>query len=79
VATGFPNSLGIKDVSSPDWGDFHRPTTTTAVPMFWACGVTSQAAIIRSRPPIAITHTPGHMFITDWPIERVQGLAEIEY
>ena len=35
------------------------------VPVFWACGVTPQAAVMESRPPFAITHAPGHMLITD--------------
>ena len=34
-------------------------------PVFWACGVTPQNAVMQSKPPIAITHSPGHMFITD--------------
>ena len=33
--------------------------------MFWPCGVTPQAAIENAKPPIVITHAPGHMFITD--------------
>ena len=33
--------------------------------MFWACGVTPQAAAMASKPPLMITHAPGHMFITD--------------
>ena len=37
------------------------------VPVFWACGVTPQAALMASRPPFAITHAPGHMFVTDVP------------
>ena len=37
------------------------------VPVFWACGVTPQAALAYARPPFAITHAPGHMFITDVP------------
>jgi len=37
------------------------------VPVFWACGVTPQAALMASRPPFAITHAPGYMFITDVP------------
>jgi uncharacterized protein YcsI (UPF0317 family) len=37
------------------------------VPVFWACGVTPQAALMESRPPFAITHAPGHMFVTDVP------------
>ena len=33
--------------------------------IFWACGVTPQNAIIEARIPFCITHTPGHMLITD--------------
>ena len=33
----------------------------------WACGVTPQAAVMASKPTFAITHAPGHMFITDVP------------
>ena len=35
------------------------------VPVFWACGVTPQMAIENAKPPLAITHSPGHMFVTD--------------
>jgi uncharacterized protein YcsI (UPF0317 family) len=35
------------------------------VPVFWACGVTPQVAIMASRVPYAITHAPGHMLLTD--------------
>lgn len=37
------------------------------IPVFWACGVTPQAAVMASRPPFAVTHAPGYMFITDIP------------
>ena len=37
------------------------------VPVFWACGVTPQAVALASKPPFMITHSPGHMFITDLP------------
>jgi uncharacterized protein YcsI (UPF0317 family) len=43
--------------------------TTGDVPVFWACGVTPQAALMASAPPFAITHAPGHMLITDVPDE----------
>jgi uncharacterized protein YcsI (UPF0317 family) len=33
--------------------------------VFWACGVTPQAALVAAKLPFAITHAPGHMFITD--------------
>ena len=35
------------------------------LPVFWACGVTPQAAIAAAKPPFAITHAPGHMLVTD--------------
>jgi len=36
------------------------------IPIFWACGVTPQVVVMETRPPLAITHKPGHMFVTDW-------------
>jgi uncharacterized protein YcsI (UPF0317 family) len=36
------------------------------LPVFWACGVTPQAAIAAVRPPFAITHAPGCMLVTDF-------------
>jgi uncharacterized protein YcsI (UPF0317 family) len=35
------------------------------IPVFWACGVTPQAAVMASRPDYAIGHAPGHMALTD--------------
>ena len=29
--------------------------------------MTPQAAVMASRPPFAVTHAPGYMFITDIP------------
>jgi uncharacterized protein YcsI (UPF0317 family) len=69
VHIGDPAALGIADLAKPDFGD---PVEIRAgeVPVFWACGVTPQAAIMASRPPFAITHAPGYMFITDVPDAR---------
>ncbi len=64
VHVGRPEALGIADLSRPDYGD-PVETEDGDVPVFWACGVTPQAALMASRPPFAITHAPGHMFITD--------------
>ncbi|KQS66031.1 putative hydro-lyase [Modestobacter sp. Leaf380] len=66
VHVGDPASLGIADLAAPDFGDpvvLHEGD----VPVFWACGVTPQAALMASRPPFALTHAPGHMFVTDVP------------
>jgi len=38
---------------------------STRPAVFWACGVTSQAVAMKSRPPLMITHSPGYMFVTD--------------
>ena len=61
---GDPTAIGIEDIMQPDFGD---PTEIRdgEVPVFWACGVTPQAAAMASRPPMMITHSPGYMFITD--------------
>jgi uncharacterized protein YcsI (UPF0317 family) len=64
VHCGEPSVLGIEDLSCPDFGD---PVVAEPddIPVFWACGVTPQAAVMASRPPFAITHAPGRMFLTD--------------
>ena len=64
VHLGHPHSIGIKDITKPDYGD-PVPVEADEIPVFWACGVTPQAAVMQSRPPLAIGHAPGHMLITD--------------
>ena len=68
VHVGDPAELGIADLYAPDFGD---PVNIHdgEVAMFWACGVTPQLAIANAAPEIAITHEPGHMFITDLPAD----------
>jgi uncharacterized protein YcsI (UPF0317 family) len=64
VHLGDPEAIGIADLAAPDYGD---PVSVRAgeVPVFWACGVTPQAAAAAARPELMITHAPGHMFVTD--------------
>jgi len=59
-----PAAIGIADLTRPDYGD-PVPIHPGELPVFWACGVTPQAALLSSRPPLAITHQPGGMFVTD--------------
>ena len=66
VHVGAPDTLGVADLGAPDFGD-PVEFADGDVPVFWACGVTPQAALMASRPPFAITHAPGHMFVTDVP------------
>jgi uncharacterized protein YcsI (UPF0317 family) len=64
VHLGDPGLIGIADLARPDYGD----AVTVAddeLPVFWACGVTPQVALEAARPPLAITHSPGCMLVTD--------------
>ena len=65
IHIGDPIEIGITNISNPDWGDSPREKNGNEEYIFWACGVTPQNAIIEARIPFCITHTPGHMLITD--------------
>ena len=64
VQIGHPEAIGVADVMKPDYGD-PVEIREGEIPVFWPCGVTPQAAVENAKPPIVITHAPGHMFITD--------------
>src|SRR4029077_649890 len=64
VHLGLPDSIGIADITKPDYGD-PVPVAADEIPVFWACGVTPQAVIANARLPFAITHAPGLMLVTD--------------
>lgn len=64
VHIGLPEQLGIRDLLKPDFGEM-VPVESDELPVFWACGVTPQAAIMAAKPPLVITHSPGCMFVTD--------------
>lgn len=64
VHWGDPRAIGIDDLAAPDYGDAVE-VRADEIPVFWACGVTPQAAIEAARPNLCITHAPGHMLVTD--------------
>lgn len=64
IHIGDPSVIGIGDLQTPDYGE-PIAVLQDEVPVFWACGVTPQAVAAASKPPLMITHAPGHMFITD--------------
>jgi uncharacterized protein YcsI (UPF0317 family) len=72
VHFGDPTAIGIRTLDEPDFGEMVdvRPGE---VPVFWACGVTPQAALARAKPPLAITHKPGHMFLSDLRDADLEG------
>jgi uncharacterized protein YcsI (UPF0317 family) len=73
IHVGDPAGIGIEDITRPHWGDA-QPIGPDDVPVFWACGVTPQAVALASKPPFMITHSPGHMFITDLPNSTLAAL-----
>lgn len=64
VHFGDPSLIGVSDIAKPDYGE-SVPVREGEIPVFWACGVTPQVALMDAKPPIAITHSPGYMLITD--------------
>lgn len=64
IHIGDPSIIGIKDINKPDFGDAVT-INNNEVPVFWPCGVTPQAVVMNVKPKIVITHSPGHMLITD--------------
>ena len=70
VHLGNPKLIGIDDLDDVETG---LPVKMLAdeIPLFWACGVTPQSAIMQARPTLAITHAPGHMLVTDLSNSRL--------
>ncbi len=62
--------IGIQDIEKPSFGEC-KPLGEDELPVFWACGVTPQIVVQQARPPIMITHAPGHMLLADWRDEQL--------
>jgi len=75
VHIGLPEEIGITDLQNPDFGDA-VPVSSGELPVFWACGVTPQAALMAAKPAFAITHSPGCMFVTDLKDDSLRRIAQ---
>lgn len=64
IQIGDPAKIGISDLAHPDYGDAVT-IKPGEVPVFWPCGVTPQNVIMQTKPDFVITHSPGHMLVTD--------------
>ena len=64
VHFGNPKMIGIDDIMQP-YSGVSPVMHENEEPVFWACGVTPQVIVEHAKPPICITHKPGHMLITD--------------
>jgi len=74
VHHGDPAAIGIGELGRPDFGDAVEMEPGD-VPVFWACGVTPQVALRNARLPLAITHRPGSMLVTDLPLDQAPDRA----
>lgn len=72
IQIGDPTAIGVGDLTQPDYGDAVS-IHPGEIPVFWACGVTPMEAIRHARPETAITHDPGHMFVTDLRDQDLRG------
>ncbi|XP_033628201.1 D-glutamate cyclase, mitochondrial-like [Asterias rubens] len=68
IHIGDPALIGISDITKPEFCDplnFQEGD----VPVFWACGITGTEAILSLKCPIAFSHYPGSMYISDAPTD----------
>lgn len=64
VHVGNPAEIGIMDIERPDYGEFVEIREGES-PVFWACGVTPQNVMQQAKLPLAVSHAPGYMFVSD--------------
>lgn len=76
IHLGDPSQIGISNINRPDYGEsvIIHPDE---IPVFWACGVTPQAVAVASNIPFLITHSPGHMFVSDWTDNQLEGEEKV--
>lgn len=72
IHIGNPLEIGIQDLTKPDYGEAVTIHSSES-PVFWACGVTPQAVAVNSKIPFLITHSPGHMLVTDLKDQDLEG------
>ena len=65
VHIGRPDLIGIDDLGRP-WAGDPTEMREDELPLFWACGITPQSVVLEAKPELCITHSPGHMLVTDF-------------
>jgi len=64
IHVGFPEMIGIENLDQP-WAGDATEVRADELPLFWACGITPQSVVLEAKPSLCITHSPGHMLVTD--------------
>ncbi len=74
VHLGEPRMIGIEDLRKP-WAGDATDLREGELPLFWACGITPQSVVLEAKPSLCITHSPGHMLVTDLLNASLEGQA----
>ncbi len=64
VHIGEPRMIGIEELNKP-WAGDPTEVREDELPLFWACGITPQSVVLEAKLALCITHSPGHMLVTD--------------
>ncbi|MBM3839249.1 MAG: DUF1445 domain-containing protein [Verrucomicrobia bacterium] len=70
IHIGDPDAIGA-DLKNPMLGPPVSAVPKEFVSVFWACGVTPQAAAEAAKIDLMIAHAPGHGFITDLKADQL--------
>ena len=72
IHIGYPEMIGIADINNPVQTLTQTRLMEDELPVFWACGVTSQLAVEQAKIPLCITHASAHMLITDLRLDQLK-------
>lgn len=71
VHVGAPEALGVQ-LDKPMQSLGPLSIEPGEVPVFWACGVTTQLVLAHARPAWAASHVSARMLVTDLPIDALR-------
>jgi uncharacterized protein YcsI (UPF0317 family) len=64
VHIGKPEMIGV-DLNNRYQNVGDGTVREDEIPLFWACGLTPQLAVMNAKPSLCITHAPSSMLVTD--------------
>ena len=64
VHIGRPEAIGV-DLANRYQNVGDGTVADDEIPLFWACGLTPQLAVMSAKPSLCITHAPSSMLLTD--------------
>lgn len=78
IHIGHPQLIGIEDINKPVQTLTQTRIMENELPVFWACGVTSQLAVEQAKPPLCITHASAHMLVTDIRLSQLKKITSTQ-